>query len=246
MKKKMAFLGTAAAALMFAGAAHAEAGGGFVGVFYGNGNPIDLESVGIDGRVAFGSNIQLDGGYTSIHDGDLNKWNVGGHFFSRGEQWLWGGFVGYDRVDAGGGEGNEWTVAAQTQYYADKTILSGNLSYSRTDAFGPDINTIQLAGDARFFATDNVSFNLGLGVGRIDSDGGDSNFVTYGAGAEWKPDQLPISLYGDVSVFDTQDGGDNLTAWTVGIRYNWGGSLYDRQRSGAGLSSPHGFLDVLF
>ncbi|MFZ2031246.1 MAG: hypothetical protein WAU68_13110 [Vitreimonas sp.] len=244
MKKTIAFLGTAAAALMFTGAAHADVGAGFVGLSYSNGNPIDLESVGVDGRVVFGSNIQLDGGYDSIHDGDLNRWNVGGHFFSRGDQWLWGAFVGYERFDAGGSDANEWTVAAQTQYYADKSILSGNLSYSRTDAFGPDINTIQLTGDARFFATDNFDVHLGAGYGRLDSSGSDGNFLTYGFGAEWKPDQLPISLYGDLGVIDPEGSGSS-TAWTLGIRYNWGGSLYDRERHGASLSSPRGFLDLI-
>ncbi|MBI3439261.1 MAG: hypothetical protein HY054_11550 [Proteobacteria bacterium] len=247
MKKTFALIGTAAAALMFSGTAHADVGSGFVGLSYSNGNPIDLESVGIDGRVAFGSNIQLDAGYNSIHSGDLNRWDIGGHFFSRSDQWLWGGFVGYENFDASGGSADEWTVAGQTQYYVDKTILSGNLSYSRTNALGPDINTIQLTGDARFFATDNFTVHLGTGYGRIDVSGSNGNFWTYGGGAEWKPDQLPISIYGDIGVVDPDGGGSNSTTWTVGVRYNFGGgSIYDRERHGASLSSPRGFLDLLF
>ncbi len=246
MKKTLAFIGAAAAALTFAGAAHADNGGGYVGLSYANGSESDVRSWNIDGAAEIGSNIQIDGSYDNVHDSNADLYAVGGHFFSRGDRWLWGGYVGYDRLNGGGDDVNEWTVAAQTQYYADKTILSGNLSYSRTDSSFADSNTYQLTGDARFFATDNLSFNLDAGYGRLDADLGNENFLTFGGGIEWKPDSLPISVYGNVAVFDPHESSsDNETTWTVGVRYNWGGSLYDRDRNGAGLSSPHGPLAQL-
>jgi len=246
MKKTIALIGSAAAALMFAGVAHADNGGGYVGLSYSDGNPVDLNAWGVDGAFDLGSNIQLDAGYANIHDSAADDYNVGGHFFSRGDKWLWGGYAGYERINGIGGDVDEWTVAGQTQYYVDHTILSGNLSYSRAQVSGDDINTYQIDGDARFFANDNLTFDVGLGYGHLDSSSsGDGGFLTYGGGAEWKPDGLPISLYGNIEGFDA-DGGGSGSAWTVGVRYNWGGSLSDRYRNGAGLSAPRGFLSRIF
>lgn len=243
MNKTFALVGAAAAALMFAGAAHA-ADGGYVGVSYSDGNTSDLNAWSVDGKFAFGGNIQLDAGYTNIHDSAADLYGIGGHFFSRGDQWLWGAYLGYDRINGGGSDANEWTIAGQAQYYVDKTILSGNLSYSRTDSSGNNADTYQVTGDARFFATDNFSVNIGAGYGHLSTDFGDGNFLTYGVGGEWQPDQLPVSLYANVEAFDPEGSG-NSANWTVGIRYNWGGSLYDRDRNGAGLSTPHGLLGTL-
>lgn len=246
MKKTLAFIGAAAAALTFAGAAHADNGGGYVGLSYSDGPDANPRAWTIDGAYAFGSHIQLDGGYTNVHDSAADLYSLGGHFFDRGDHWLWGGYLGYDRFNQSGDDINEWTIAGQTQYYADKTILSGNLSYSRTEQTGEKINTYELTGDARFFATDNLSFNLDAGFGRLDTDTtGDGNFTTYGFGGEWKPDALPVSLFANVDVLDPKGPG-NDRAWSIGIRYNWGASLYDRDRNGAGLSSPHGIVSELF
>lgn len=244
MKKTLAFIGAAAAALTFAGAAHADNGGGYVGLTYTD-SPDNPQAWTVDGAYQFGSNIQVDGGYTNVHSSDADLYSLGGHFFNRGDHWLLGGYLGYDRFNGGGNDVNEWTIAAQTQYYADKTILSGDLSYSRSDQTANQLNTYQLSGDARFFATDNLNFDLYGGYGHLDTDFGNGHFFMYGAGAEWKPDALPVSLFANVDAFDLEGPG-NIRSWSLGVRYNFGGSLYDRYRNGAGLSSPHGFISELF
>ena len=245
MKKQIAFLGAAAAALMMAGTAHAD--GGYVGLSYNNNSDTDINSWTIDGAFA-SSNFQIDAGYTNIDDLDANEWNIGAHLFSRSDQWLWGGYVGYSTVSGDGGDDiNEWTVALQTQFYMPRTTISGDLSYSQiTDfPFLGDVTTTQLSGEARFFATDNFSFQGNLGWGNLDSDFGDGNFWTYGVGAEWQADSFPVSVLAGWQAFDPEDS-DSSSAWTIGVRYNWGGTLLQRNRSGAGLGSPHGFLDAIF
>jgi hypothetical protein len=42
------------------------------------------------------------------------------------------------------------------------------------------------------------------------------------------------------------DLSDSSTSWTIGVRYIWGGTLLERNRSGAGLNSPSGFLSAIF
>lgn len=244
MKKQVAFLGAAAAALMVAGVAHAD--GGYVGLSYNNNSDTDVNSWTIDGAFA-AQNFQFDAGYTNIDDLNANEWNVGAHLFSRNEQWLWGGFVGYDTISGSGSDVNEWTVALQTQFYMPRTTISGNLSYSTMNnvPFLGDVRTTQIDGEARFFATDNFSLQGNLGWGNLDADAGSGNFWTYGVGAEWQADSFPVSILAGWQGFDP-DSSSSTSAWTIGIRYNWGGTLLERNRSGAGLSSPHGILDAIF
>ncbi len=207
MKKQIAFLGAAAAALTMAGVAHAD--GGYVGLSYNDNNDAGVNSWTIDGAFA-AQNFQFDAGYTNINDLNANEWNVGAHLFSRNDQWLWGGFVGYDAVSGSGSDLNEWTVALQTQFYMPRTTISGNLSYSSINnvPFAGDVRTTQIDGEARFFATDNFSFQGNLGWGNLDADAGSGNFWTYGVGAEWQarllPDQHPCGLAGLRSGFELQ------------------------------------------
>jgi hypothetical protein len=158
MKKQMAIVGAAAAALMMAGTAHAENGGGYVGLSYSNNNDTSVNSWTVDGAFAAGDNIQIDAGYSRLDGGgnSANAYSVGGHLFTRNNQWLWGGYVGYDSI-SDSGDAHEWTVAGQTQYYMDHATLSGNLSYSSVNLLGSDVHTTQIDGEARIFATDNFS-----------------------------------------------------------------------------------------
>lgn len=246
MKKQLAFLGAAAAALMMAGTAHAD--GGYVGLSYADNSDSDSNAWGVDGAFA-SSNFQFDAGYSRINTsvGDANDWGIGAHLFSRNDQWLWGGYVGYNSVDGGGDSVNEWTVALQTQFYMPRTTLSGDLSYSQISDFPflGDITTTQIDGEARFFATDNFSFQGNLGWGNMDTDIGSGDFWTYGVGAEWQADSMPISLFADWQGVNS-DAADTSSTWRIGVRYNWGGTLLERNRSGAGLNQPGGILRAIF
>jgi hypothetical protein len=246
MKKQIAFLGAAAAALMMAGTAHAD--GGYVGLSYNDNSETDVNSWTIDGAFA-SSNFQFDGGYTHIDDADANQWNVGAHLFSRSDQWLWGGYAGYSNISPDVGDDvSEWTVALQTQFYMPRTTFSGDLSYSQISDFPilGDITTTQIDGEARFFATDNFSIQGNLGWGNLDTDAlGSGDFWTYGVGAEWQADSFPVSVFANWQGFDSDDA-DTASTWRIGVRYNWGGTLLERNRSGAGLNQPGGVLNAIF
>jgi hypothetical protein len=246
MKKAFVFLGTAAAALMLAGAAHAQSG--YAGVAYGDGGNTNVDTWSVNGAAAVGSNFQIDAGYTSYNSSsDADAYNIGAHVFTRSGEWLWGGYVGYDQLSAGA-DVDEWTVAGQTQYYMDRTTLSGSLSYSQVQdfIFVGDVSTTALEGEARFFQTDNFSVNLNAGLGNVEYQdfNVDFDYWTVGGGIEWQLQSMPISVFADAHSFQSADASDN-TKWQIGVRYNWGGTLLERNRSGASLSQPHGFLDAL-
>jgi hypothetical protein len=244
MKKFAAFLGAAAAALMMASAAQAQTG--FVGASYTSNDDLDLDTAAISGSVALGANVQLDGRYANIDDADLDEWRLGGHLFSRGQQWLWGVYAGWGTLDGSGGDIDEWTIAGETQYYLNRTTLSGALSY--TDAeFITDLEQLALDGEVRHFVSDNFSIQGNAAFGNIDaSGGGDADFWGAGIGAEFQFASAPISIYGGWQHFDL-DGGPESDSIGAGVRWNFGGgSLFDRNRSGAGLSRPAGFFERFF
>ena len=237
--KKTALL-TAAAALMMATPAMAQ---GYVDLSYQNTDSFgsgDIETFSLGGAAALGANFQLDARYAHFDaSGSADGFGVGGHLFSRGPQWLWGGYVGYVDVDGDG----EWTAAAQTQFYMSRTTLSGDLLYSNVDGSSADFWALD--GELRHFATDNFSIQGNLGFGQI-SGGGSADTWSAGVGAEWQLASAPISIYGGYQYFDIDGAPDSTNTFGIGARWNFGGqTLFERNRSGAGLGRPQGFFERL-
>ena len=240
--KMTTFLGAAAIALMAATSAHAQSG--HVGLSYQSSDDTNIDSTAISGSVAAGANVQIDGGYAMLEAGggsDIDVWSVGGHLFSRGEQWLWGGYVGFSSLDAGGGASfDETTVALETQYYMARTTFSGALGYTDADFF-TGLKQTALDLELRHFVSDNFSINGNVGFGSIDGVG-TSDGSTYGIGAEAQLGSAPVSIYGGFQ-HNEIDGSPGIDSLGIGVRWNFGGgSLFDRDRSGAGLSRPTGVL----
>lgn len=237
----------AAALLALAAPGVASAQSGYVGLSYSQNSDTEFDTISLNGSVAVGSNFQLDGGYAQLEndfgvDGDF--YNVGGHFFSRGANWLWGGYAGYNSFEAGGDSLDEWIGAGQVQYYADRTTFSGDLSYSQSDFIGVDVDQWALDGEARYFVSDNLSLQGNIGYFDASVDGGGSlDGTNYGLGAEWQFASAPISIYGGWQQVDL-DGSDS-SSLGIGARWNFGGTLFERNRSGAGLGRPSGFLERL-
>lgn len=202
----------------------------------------DADAWTVDGAVAFDAyalGIQLDAGYSSADadsGGNIDDWSVGGHVFKRYEHFLIGGFAGYGNVDADGvGDSNYWTVGAEGQYYFDRTTIDASLSYSEAD--DADTNLTALNVGATYFVTDNFSLNGGVGFGNVDTDfAGDADLIAESIGAEYQFASVPVSVFGGYTHADVDDFDVDSDTLTIGVRYNWGGTLYDRNRSGASLA----------
>lgn len=239
MKK---YLLGAAAVLALAAPGVASAQSGFVDLGYSS---TDVSSAEIDawtfgGAYAWGGDslgFQVDGVFGS-HEydsggGEVDTYNIGGHLFTRNDTHLIGGFASVGNTDFSIGEYDYYTVGLEGAYYMSRTTLNGVLSYSDSEDFDSDATALDIG--ATHFATDNFSFSGTLGFGEI----ADLDFLTLGVGAEYQFSGAPISLYGgytttDYDVFDA----DTLS---VGVRWNFGGSLFDRDRSGASLTRNTGF-----
>lgn len=239
MKK---FLLGAAAVLAVAAPGVASAQSAYVDASYTSGE-VDIAGVEADGDgwgvggAAAWSNFQLDGSFSSAEDTDA--FSVGGHLFTRSEGHLFGGFANLGSVEPdGGGDFDFWTVGLESQFYFNRTTLDGALSFSEGDDIDVSLTSVDLG--LTHFATDNFALGGGLGFGNIDTPLGDADLVSYGINAEFQFDAAPISVFGGWQHLDVDDIDADADALTVGVRYNWGGSLIERNRTGASLSRGAG------
>lgn len=240
--KKTLLGAVAALALVAPGVASAQSG--HVGVSYATNDDADFETTAVSGSFG-GANFQLDGRYGSA-EGDVDVWEIGGHLFQRSDTMLWGGYAGYSTWDSGvaGLDIDEWTIAGEMQFYVDRTTFTGALSYTDATLIGVDAEQWGLEGEVRHFVTDNFSFQGNVGFANAEAGGIDTDITSYGVGAEWQLSTMPISFVGGWQGSDSDLAEPSVLSF--GVRYNWGGTLLERNRSGAGLSRPQGLLQHAF
>ncbi|MGD9968080.1 MAG: hypothetical protein AB7T59_16290 [Hyphomonadaceae bacterium] len=244
MKK---FLLGAAAALTIAAPGVATAQSGYVDLGYANTEGevagIDVEGDGwqIGGATAWGGEgsvgVQLDA--TLGESEDTTSYNIGGHLFSRSDSYLFGGFANYGNVDPdGGSDFGLWSIGLETQWYMDRTTLDGALSYSDAEDIDATLTALDLG--LTHFVTDNFSFGGNVGFGDLEVLGADADVMAYGLNAEWQFASAPVSLFGGWNHAEIDDFNSDADTLSIGVRYNWGGSLIERNRSGASLARGGG------
>lgn len=243
----------AATALVMVAPGVAAAQSAYVDFAYSNGDvevggfEADADGWTLGGAAAWGGNgalgFQLDAlvGNTDVDGGgDGDAFNLGGHLFSRSSDHLVGGFVNIGEIDfGGGGELDYWTFGLEGQLYMSRTTLDGALSYSDAD----DSNAEMLAFDIGLthFVHDNFSLGGDFGFGSIEGGGPDTDVSTIGLGGEYQFASAPISVFGGYRHSEIDDVDVESDALTIGVRYNFNGSLFDRNRSGASLARGTGF-----
>lgn len=245
-----AFVFGAVGAVALLVAAPAFAATGYVGAAYtraqvdaGLGDN-DTDAFGVEGAVAFNAaqslGLDLDAAYADSDDSDSVTAGTA-HVYAKGGAHKFGAFVGLaDAGDTVYSVGVEGQVAIGPQ-----VTLAGAVGYASAD--DTDVDAIGVDAEARFFVTDNFRLNGKLGYANLDGPGGDDDLISVGVGAEYQLAATPVSFRAgyEHSEFDTADISSD--AFTVGIRYNWGGSLKDRDTNGpsfAGLSSLTGALGL--
>lgn len=242
----------AAALLAFAAPGVASAQSGYVDVAYQSAEA-DIGGVGgdadgwtIGGATAWGGDgalgVQLDALYGDSEadgGGDATSWNVGGHLFTRNSSYLFGGFANYGNVDIdGAGDTDFWSVGLEGQFYMARTTLDGAVSYSEADDADAELTAVDAG--ITHFVTDNFSIGGNVGFGNIDTTGGDADVTSFGVGAEWQFATVPVSLFGGYQRSEIDDIDADADVFNIGVRYNWGGTLFERNRSGASLARGGG------
>lgn len=230
--KKSALL-AAAAALFVATPAMAQSGGS-IGLGYTN---IDEEGdlYQLDG--AFGSangsfGFQIDAGLGNT-DSDFNTQTVAGHLYWNGGGWRLGGVIAHSNIDADvaapsetvyGLEGT-WNLGANTVLLGSYTIGNADFVFIEADTWNADIGL-------NHYFSDNLRIGGSIGTGAVDADGfAKLDTMSYRINGEWQPWTTPVSFTLGWSGFDP-DSSDNVDAWSIGARWNFGGSTL-RERDNA-------------
>jgi hypothetical protein len=230
----------AAALLALAVPGVAAAQSGFVGVTAGNieVDDFDADVYGAEGSVAFSGSdsitFELDAAVMDSDDTDTST-SLAGHIFARNENHLFGGFLGVTDSD----NSTTWSAGLEAaKYFADWTF-AGALFYANNDDANADGYGVNL--EARVFPTDNFRLQGNLGVASADFDGGDDTAYTYGVGGEFQFEQVPVSLALVYNHTELDDFDENVDSWSAALRYNWGGTLKNRDRNGASQGNSSGF-----
>lgn len=243
MKKFL--LGAAAVmAVALPGAAHAQSG--HVDLSYqtaDRGGGSDVDSTSLAGAFLLGDHFQVNGRYANLEaSSSVDYYGIDGFLFNRTDANAYGAFLGYDTLDSSDNP-NEWSFGGFYQHYAANSTWTAQLGYSDTEG---DVQIITLDGQGRFFLSDNFSLQGNLGYGDVETDFGSSdNFFTAGVGGEYGFTGLPVSIYGGWSHIDFDEGGES-DSLGIGARWNFGGgTLRDRDRSGASFErATHSAIEL--
>lgn len=235
----------AAAMLAVAVPGVAAAQTGYVGAAYSN---VDIDGAdnadayGVEGAVAFAGSgsivFEVDAGLSDSDDSDTG-YGLTGHVYARNDDHLFGGFVGI----AGSDDTETWTAGLEASKFFTNWTLAGAVAYANNDDFNVDGWGVNA--QARYFVHDNFRLQGNITWATIDSGGGsDDDAMGYGVGAEYQFAALPISVGASWNTVDSDGPDTDVIGLTV--RYNWGGTLRDRDRNGASQADITGLGGFLF
>ncbi len=230
--KKIALFAAVAAAFI-ATPAMAQSGG-HVGVTYGNtdSDATDGDTWQVEG--AFGGNsgsigYQLDAGIGNTDAGtagDIDNRTIAGHLYWHSDNWNLGAVIATTNLDDGGSV-DETVYGIEGSFnVASNAVITGSYTVGESE-FLVDVDTWNLDAGLNYYFTDNFRVSGNIGTGNLDFGGGDIDTSTFGVGAEWQLASTPISFTADWSTFDADAFGDYDTL-KVGVRWNWGGTLRER------------------
>lgn len=195
----------------------------------------DVDVYQLEGAVRFDAGslgAQLDGSITNFEgdDGDTS-FGIGGHLNTKFGNGLVGGFAGVET-----GAGTFWGVGVEGQAnLAPNTLVYGQAGYGQADDSETDLWAVR--GEVRHFFTDSFKLQGSAGWLTADTEIGDADAWNVGVEAEYQIANTPFSVLAGWDHFDSDDANLNADTLRVGVRYTFGGSIKDRDLSGASLGS---------
>jgi hypothetical protein len=227
--KKTALL-AAASALFAATPAFAQSGGS-IGLNYTNIED-EADSYQIDG--AFGSasgsfGFQIDGGFGNIED-EVDTQTIAGHAYWNGGGWRIGGVYAYTNFDTGSGSASETAYGIEgTWDLGTQAVVLASYTIGETELSG-DVDTSSFDIGLNYYFTENFRVGASYGFGKLEAGGDEADTSHLRLNTEWQPWTTPVSFTLGYNSFDSDDLGDT-DSWSIGARWNFGGSL--RQRDNA-------------
>jgi hypothetical protein len=234
----------AAALLAVAAPGVAAAQTGYVGAVYSD---IDVDGVGdtdaygVQGSVFFDGmgpvGVEVDAAVLDSDDTDLTG-ALAVHVFKRNDRYLFGGFAAVSNND----DDTAWQVGVETAHYINRATIGVSAAYGESDN-DVDAYGVNVTGD--YFPMDNLRIGGHLGWANVNGGFGDGDGWAYGVSGEYQIDAMPISFGLNYTRIDSDDAGFEADVIGVTVRYNWGGTLFDRDRSGASQADRVGLGSFL-
>lgn len=249
MIKKLTTL--SALALAFA-ATPALAQTGHIGATYSNNDDAELDVWAVEGAstFAFSEHVgaQLDGNIASYDDGgDSNiGWRLNGHLFFNAGAWRAGGLFGTSSIDADGIEPKATHWGVEGQYDFGRIVLGASAIWGDADGIiSPQLDYDNIDFNGAFYVTDNFVLGGTYAFGSLDNGGSEVDTTNYGIDAEYQLSGAPISLLASWQHWEIDDVPVESEGFTIGARWNWGGTL--KERDGAGFrNTPSSVLERFF
>lgn len=216
------------------GVAAAQQATGYVGAVYGN---VDVDGFdeetfyGAEGALAINGagplTFEID---ASVLDGEDSDTGYGllAHLYARNDNHLFGGFVG---LSDSGSSDTSWLAGLEASKFFQSWTFAGAIAYgsnddTNTDGWGANV-------EGRFFVHENFRLQGNVAWASLDTPGLDNDGYSYGVGGEYQFSAIPVSVTAGYARTEFNDANFESDAVTIGLRYNWGGSLRDRDRNGA-------------
>jgi hypothetical protein len=254
MKKLLASAALIAGLSMIALPASAQATG-FAGASLGTltadsgGTETDFDFIGAGGSVAFpvGSGLvgQANLAYTSV-DGtgtEAENTTVSGNIGMRNANYAVGGYIGYRDNTLLGGTGDSAIIfGGEYVMYMPQMSISAGGGFGNYDDLDADV--LGLEGELRYFVNDNLRIDGGVNYSKVEATGSEIDGFGGGIGAEWKPDNFPISVFGSFGFQPIDSGGTDtdLSLLQIGVRFDFGNNtLKARDRNGPAFKPAAGF-----
>lgn len=228
MKNKAVTASLLAGLSLVSGAAFAQTGS--VGAAYArvDADSGDTDVYGIEGEFIFdaggGWAVIVEGDYTATDDND-GQATVETHVIQRSASNAWGVFLGVGDRDDGLG------ILAGFEYaqFFDMATLAFNLNHSTDKEV--DVDTYGANGAYRIFIDDNLRFDVGAGVGRVETAFVEDDFYSLGVGVEYRFAGSPYSVGAAYTRIDSDVS--EADVFGVTLRWNFGDTtLKAADRSG--------------
>lgn len=182
--------------------------------------------------------IQAEAAYVDSYDMDGALSGAVHLIGAVGDDMRVGAFVSAAQFDGetalGGG------VEGQAQF--DRSTLAGTVGYAKVDEF--DVSAWGLNGEYRYFVSDNIRIDGSLSWASFDTPLGDTEAWGAGLGGEFKQADSPLSVFGGWSYTEAEDLDVAANTLTIGLRYNFGGSLKERDRAGPSFGGASSILSL--
>ncbi|MFC5991806.1 hypothetical protein [Limoniibacter endophyticus] len=207
----------------------------------------------VNARVSGGLNIQGDLGYGK-HDfdfiGDGSSYYGTLHGYYRPEEvFAVGAFIHGAKTDLdalGSADLLETRMAGlEVAWFSDAATFYAQGGYGKTDLLGLDADHLMGRLGIRYFLADNIRIDAEGTVNRLSTDIGDIDHASAKALLNYRPDGLPVSVYGgyrkdwlEPKSGGASPGSTDSQSILAGLRFHFGSdSLKEEERNGPIWSS---------